>query len=69
MRAPETPANAMGSDVYVEDFLYDLQADPHERNNLITDPKHADTRAKLASTLKRRMTAAGEKTPTIKPSA
>jgi arylsulfatase A-like enzyme len=57
-----------GSDTYIEDFLYDLQADPHERKNLIADPKHAATRAKLAVTLKRRMSAAGEKSPSIKTS-
>jgi len=56
-------------DKYVEDFLYDLQADPHERKNLVSDPKHAETRAKLAGTLKRYMIAAGEKVPTIKPVA
>jgi len=52
---------------YVEDFLYDLQADPHERDNLVKDAKHADTRAELATILKRRMIAAGEKSPIIKP--
>jgi len=67
VRAPGRNAGGV-SDVYVEDFLYDLQADPHERTNLIADPKHAATRAKLATALKRHMADAGEKTPTIKPS-
>ena len=69
VRAPGRRKPSGRSDVYVEDFLYDLQADPHERNNLIADPKHAKTRAKLAATLKRRMVAAGEKAPAIKPAA
>ena len=38
---------------YVEDFLYDLDNDPHERDNLVGDPKWADIRAELAETLKR----------------
>jgi len=64
-RRGKSPAN----DAYVEDFLYDLQADPHERNNLIADPKHAAVRKELAATLTRRMIAAGEKPPTIKPAS
>jgi len=66
VRAPDTPANAMGSAVYVEDFLYDLQADPHERNNLVSEPSLADVRAELAARLKRRMVAAGESEPEIR---
>ena len=55
------------SDRYVEQFLYDLVADPHERNNLVGDPAHAEVRATLADTLKRRMAEAGEETPRIDP--
>ena len=55
------------SERYVEEFLYDLKADPHERNNLIGDPAYADVRAGLARTLKRRMTEAGEREPVIEP--
>jgi len=69
VRSPGRRNATGGSDVYVEDFLYDLKADPHERNNLVADPKHAKTRAELAATLKRRMVAAGEKSPIIKSSA
>jgi len=54
-----------GSDAYAEHFLYDLAKDPHERNNLVRDPRYADIRAQLAGVLKRRMVAAGEKEPTI----
>ena len=55
------------SDLYVEDFLYDLRNDPHERANLVADPGHAAVRKELAATLKRRMAAAGEKEPRIEP--
>ncbi|MFK7847913.1 MAG: sulfatase-like hydrolase/transferase [Rhodothermales bacterium] len=39
--APEKPAEA----------LYDLQADPYELTNLVTDPKHAATRTVLRNAL------------------
>jgi uncharacterized sulfatase len=55
----------MNSDAYAEDFLYDLRADPHERNNLVRDPQHARIRAALAQLLKREMVSAGEKEPRI----
>jgi uncharacterized sulfatase len=55
------------SDHYVEQYLYDLDADPHERNNLVRDPAYAGVRAQLAETLKRRMVEAGETTPAISP--
>ena len=58
-----------GSDLYVEDFLYDLNADPHERHDLVTDPAYTAVRAELAATLKRRMRGAGEREPTIAPAA
>ncbi len=44
---------------------YDLDADPHERSNLVTDPAHEDIRAELRATLIRRMTEAGEAAPTV----
>ena len=55
------------SDLYVEDFLYDLDADPHERNNLVDDPAYGAVRAQLAAALKRRMRNAGEPEPQIVP--
>jgi len=60
---PFTPA----SSVYVEEYLYDLHADPHELSNLVATPELADLRAELAETLKRRMVAAGEVAPQICP--
>jgi len=56
-----------GSDTYHERYLYDLEADPHERNDLVRDPAHAAVRAELAETLKRRMAQAGEDVPEILP--
>ena len=57
--------NAPGSEVYYEEFLYDLENDPHERNNLVTDSAYAAIRAELADTLTWRMVAAGEDAPLI----
>lgn len=56
----------MNSDLYAEDFLYDLEKDQDERHNLVDDPALAGVRADLAATLKRRMVAAGEKEPEIR---
>ncbi|MFC1463053.1 sulfatase-like hydrolase/transferase, partial [Verrucomicrobiota bacterium] len=58
--APDKKGSDPGSDVYVESFLYDLEADPHQQNNLVDSPNHASIRAQLAETLKRRMSEAGE---------
>lgn len=54
------------SDVYVEDFLYDLEKDPHERNNLVKDPAYKAVRAKLAARLTERMVEIGEQRPAIR---
>jgi len=68
VRAPEKKgASDPGSDVYVEDFLYDLESDPHERSNLVADPEFIDVRKGLAERLKKRMAAVGEKEPEIRP--
>jgi uncharacterized sulfatase len=56
----------MDSDTYVEEYLYDLDADPHERHNLVRDPSLAGVRAQLAGRLKRRMVEAGEPEPAIR---
>jgi uncharacterized sulfatase len=56
-----------GEIVYYERFLYDLENDPHEKTNLISDPKYADIRLELATILKDKMIEANETEPTILP--
>ena len=48
------------SDVYVEDYLYDLDVDPCETRNLIHDRNYQSVKAELAATLKRCAAKAGE---------
>ena len=70
MRAPEGNGNRdSGSKVCVEDFLYDLEKDPHERNNLVADHALTEVRAGLAHKLKRYMAKAGEQVPRILPAS
>lgn len=64
--APEKHGNRdAGADRYVEEFLYDLQADPYELTNLIGFPSHQEAAAVLRERLIRRMVAAGEPAPAI----
>lgn len=67
VRALENPHTISCSDTYYEDFLYDLNKDPHERNNLICDENYADIRKEMAEILKRRMAQANEAPITILP--
>jgi arylsulfatase A-like enzyme len=69
VRAPKGKARfgCRDSEVYQEAFLYDLQADPHQKSNLVASPDHAETRAELLKALLRRMAQAGEKPPRILP--
>ncbi|MGM0401476.1 MAG: sulfatase-like hydrolase/transferase [Chloroflexota bacterium] len=53
------------SEVYEEQYLYDLEVDPHEQNNLVGDPRYRATADELAEILVRRMVAAGEEAPRI----
>ncbi len=55
-----------GAIIYRESFLYDLEADPHERKNRVADPGLAGVRAELAEILKAEMAKAGETVPEIK---
>ena len=57
---PGTGDTRMGSEVYHEYHLYDLERDPHERHNLAGNPELAALRGELAGILKRRMHEAGE---------
>ena len=56
-----------GSDIYYEAYLYDDQADPHQRTNLVADPAYTDIRAELATLLLKKMQEAGEIVPKILP--
>lgn len=70
VRAPGLRGNRdSGSDEYVEDFLYDLDKDPHDRSNLVADPALGQVRAQLAERLKHRMAQAGEQVPRILPAS
>ncbi len=66
--AVEAPKGAAGgtSDVYVEKYLFDLEADPGQHQNLVTDPLLAGVRTDLRETLKRRIVLSGEKEPEIR---
>ena len=58
-----------GSDYYVEQYLYDLQADPYELANLIGRESHREVADVLKERLIRRMVEAGEEAPTIENAA
>ena len=53
------------SDVYEEEYLYDLHADPHELVNLLGLPSYQPIAAELRERLLARMVQTGEKIPTI----
>ena len=55
------------SDRYVEQYLYDLEADPHELTNLAGMESFAEVSADLRARLVKRMVEAGEKSPVIDP--
>ncbi len=54
-----------GSERYVEQYLYDLEADPYELTNLIGAESHQEVAAVMRERLIRRMTEAGEPPPAI----
>ena len=54
-----------GADHYVEEYLYDLAADPYELTNLLGLASHQEVAATLRERLIRRMVEAGEAAPTI----
>ena len=67
VRAPGKEGWEPSSDLYVDDFLYDLENDPHEQHNLVRSADHIRVRETLAQRLKSRMVQAGEDAPEIIP--
>jgi arylsulfatase A-like enzyme len=55
------------ADRYVEEYLYDLQADPYELTNLVGLESHREVAAVMRERLVRRMVEAGEGEPAIEP--
>lgn len=52
---------------YYEDYLYDLEKDPNQLNNLVKDENYSAVRARLSKMLVEQMVNAGEKAPVIRP--
>ena len=44
-------SEAAASDVYADDFLYDMQKDPWQLNNVVADPAYAAVKAELRERL------------------
>ena len=66
--APELDGwSTPGSDHYVEEYLYDLDADPYELQNILGRDAYADVTAELRKRLIAEMVKAGEAEPTITP--
>jgi uncharacterized sulfatase len=57
---------SMNAKTYREEFLYDLEKDPFELNNLITRADYEDVRREMRQLLQNRMAEAGEIRPIIK---
>lgn len=55
------------SKVYFESYLYDLEKDPLEKNNLVKDSDYVSVRKKLRSQILSQMASTGEKKPIILP--
>jgi arylsulfatase A-like enzyme len=53
------------SDTYTEEYLYDLESDPHEKNNLVSHTDYTGVRKDLRERLIKRMVEAGETAPEI----
>ena len=54
-----------GSDVYAEQYLYDLAVDPYELSNLVGHQSHAEVARVMRQRLLRRMVEAGEEAPRL----
>lgn len=67
VRAPGKTGMELGSDVYEEEYLYDLSSDPHQRRNRVMDPSLSEVRTDLARRLRRWMQKVGEPEAEIRP--
>ena len=67
VRAPLDGMTKGKSRVYFEDYLYDLEADPNEKNNLVRDKSYKRERNKLRKMLIAEMRTAGEGKAVILP--
>lgn len=66
--APGKNGSQFGSsNFYKEEYLYDLENDPHERDNRVGAPELEEIRNQLAAILKKKMAEAGEVVPDIYP--
>lgn len=66
--APDAdPWHDAAADRYVERYLYDLDADPHELTNLAEDPAYTAVREEMRVRLADRIAASGEPRPEIVP--
>lgn len=64
--APGLDGNsAPGADHYVEEYFYDLAADPHELTNLVNQAAYREIKTRLRTRLIAHMVAAGEAAPII----
>lgn len=61
------PSLDTDNEIYYERFLYNLESDPHERNNLVCKPDYAAVRSELAEILKTKLAEANETIPEILP--
>ena len=61
LKAPHLEWSMGESGLYHEAFLYDLENDPHERENLIDDPAFSKVRKELRAALLERMNTIGER--------
>ena len=56
---------AAASDVYADDFLYDMRVDPHQLNNVVADPAYAEIKADMRKRLLKWLEKAEGAHPTI----
>ncbi|MFM1525382.1 MULTISPECIES: sulfatase-like hydrolase/transferase [Helcococcus] len=66
VKSPDTNfQDNMDSDIYVDDFLYDLKLDPFELNNIVFNPKYEKDKLNLRKLLIKEIEKAENKTPKI----